>query len=99
MERQFASTELMAIENNALAIERAVDILKSRLRDAPSGVSKDVLERCDPATHADLIEWIHSECAPTSKRVPRTWSPRRNTGIWLLYHAANLSCPPNPPRR
>lgn len=99
MERQFASTELMALENNALAIERAVDVLKSRLRDAPSGVANDVLERCDPVTHAELMEWIRSQCAPTSKRVPRHWSPNRNTGTWLLYQAANLACPPNPPRR
>lgn len=98
MERKFASTELQALENNTLAIERAIETLKARLRDAPQGVANDVLTRCDPTTHADLIDWIRETCEPANQRLPRKWSPKRNTGVWLLYHAANLECPPNPPR-
>lgn len=99
MERQFASTALYALENNAVAIENAIATLKIRLREAPQGVANDVLARCDPATHGELIDWIRSECAPGGKRVPREWSPRRNPGVWLLYYAANLECPADPPRR
>lgn len=98
MDRKFASTELYALENNVLAIENAIEILKTRLRGAPQGVVNDVLTRCDPATHADLILWIRSECNPAAQRVPRAWSPKRSIGIWILYHAANLACPPEPPR-
>ena len=97
MDRQFASTELLALENNALAIERAIDVLKTRLRDAPSEVANDVLSRCDPSTHTDLIAWIEESCAPSKGRLPRSWSPKRSTRTWLLYHAANLECPPTPP--
>ena len=98
MERQFASTELYALENNSLAIENAIEILKRRLRQAPESVANDVLQRCNPNTHEELIDWIQNECTPASKRVPRRWSPKKNAGVWLLYHAANLECPPNPPR-
>lgn len=98
MDRKFASTELYVLENNALAIENAIQTLKTRLREAPESVANDVLGRCDPSTHAELIDWIRSECAPVARRVPRQWSPKRNTGVWLLYHAANLVCPPEPPR-
>lgn len=99
MDRKFASTELYALENNALAIEKAIETLKTRLRDAPQGVANDVLTRCDPTSHADLIDWIQSECTPAAHRVPRSWSPKRNTGVWILYRAANLACPPDPPRQ
>ena len=97
MERKFASTELQALENNASAIERAIEALKARLRDAPQGVANDVLTRCDPTAHAELIDWIHETCKPANGRPPRNWSPKRNTRVWLLYYAANLECPPNPP--
>jgi hypothetical protein len=99
MDRKFASTELYALENNDLAIENAIETLKTRLRGAPQGVANDVLKRCKPETHADLMTWLEPECAPTSRRVPRNWSPKRNTGVWLLYYAADLDCPVNPPRR
>ena len=99
MERQFASTELYALENNALALENAIEILKARLRMAPQCVANDVLARCDPVTHGELIAWIRAECIPGRGRIPRDWSPRRNTGVWLLYRAADLACPSNPPRR
>ena len=98
MERQFASTELYALENNALAIENAIETLKCRRRDAPGEVANDVLARCHPDTHADLIDWIRSRYEPAKGRLPRNWSPKRNTRTWLLYHAANLECPPDPPR-
>lgn len=99
MERQFASTELYALENEALAIENAIETLKVRLLKAPESVANDVLERCDPAKHGDLIDWIEARCAPRNSRLPREWSPKRNTALWLLYQAANLSCPVDPPRR
>ncbi len=99
MERQFASTELYALENNDLAIENAIETLKTRLRGAPQGVANDVLKRCKPDTHAELIDWLGSVCAAGERRIPRQWSPKRNTGLWLLYHAADLDCPANPPRR
>lgn len=98
MERQFASTELYALEDNALAIEYAIERVKSRLRDAPAGVANDVLNRCDPETHADLIDWLGNQQS-NKRRVPRAWSPKRNIRLWLLYHAAALNCPPDPPRR
>lgn len=98
MNRQFTSTELVARENNELAIENAIEILKSRLDEAPQGVLNDVLKRCDTDTHQELIGWI-AERAPETrgKRPPRTWSPKRNRRIWILYRAANLNCPTDPP--
>ena len=99
MERQFASTELYAIENNTVAIERAIDVLKRRLRDAPEGVANDVLARCKPDTHAGLIDWLKLEYPQSTRRLPRTWSPKRNPSLWMLYYAADLDCPPDPPRR
>ncbi len=97
--RKFASTELYALENDFLAIENAIETLKTRLRTAPHGVANDVLTRCDPEKHANLIDWIQSECSPGQRRLPRHWSPKRNAGVWLLYHAAALDCPDDPPRR
>lgn len=99
MDRKFASTELYALENNALAIETAISVLKSRLRDAPGPVANDVLRRCNSETHSELMDWIRKKCDPQGGRPPKNWSPRCNTGVWLLYHAANLECPPDPPRR
>ena len=99
MERKFASTELYALENNLLAIENAIETLKSRLRTAPEGVANDVLLRCNPERHSELIDWIQSECPTVPHRLPRDWSPKRNAGVWLLYQAADLDCPSNPPRR
>lgn len=97
MERQFASTELYALENDAVAIENAIETLKGRLTEAPQHVANDVLSRCDPETHAELIDWIRARYEPAAGRLPRAWSPKRNTRVWLLYHAANLECPPSPP--
>lgn len=99
LERKFASTELYALENDFLAIENAVETLKRRLHGAPQGVANDVLQRCDPERHAELIDWIQASCPPDQRRLPRSWSPKRNTGLWLLYHAAALECPHDPPRR
>ncbi|MEO1537628.1 MAG: hypothetical protein AAFR73_07835 [Pseudomonadota bacterium] len=98
MEKKFASSDLYALENNAVAIENAIEALKSRLSKAPGQVANDVLARCNPDTHADLIDWIRERHTPANGRLPRRWSPRRDTGVWLLYHAANLECPPDPPR-
>lgn len=99
MERQFASTEIYALENEFLAIENAIETLKAKLLDAPQGVASDVLKRCDPEAHAELINWIRAECPATKQRLPRNWSPKRNSRVWLLYQAANLACPADPPRR
>lgn len=98
MKRQFASTELYALENNDLAIEQAIEQLKARLRHAPAGVAQDVLSRCKPETHAELMEWLAREGTVETGRVPRQWSPKRNVALWLLYHAADLTCPTTPPR-
>lgn len=98
MKRRFASAELYALENNDVAIERAIEQVKLRLLDAPDGVAGDVLKRCKPETHADLINWLKMQKTPSSRRIPRNWSPKRNVGLWLLYQAAELSCPVNPPR-
>ncbi len=97
--RKFASTELYALENDFLAIENAIETLKTRLRQAPQGVANDVLTRCDPDKHGELIDWIQSELPNRQRRLPRNWSPKRNARLWLLYHAAALDCPDDPPRR
>ncbi len=99
LDRQFASTELYALENDSLAIENAIATLKFRLRSAPQGVANDVLKRCDPEKHGELIDWIQSEFPSEKQRLPRKWSPKRNPGVWLLYYAAALDCPDDPPLR
>jgi hypothetical protein len=98
MERQFTSTEILRTENNALAIERAISALKDRLNEAPGIVLNDVLERCNPETHDGLIDWIstRSNDAP-QRRLPREWSPNKNRRLWLLYAAADLERPVDPP--
>ena len=98
MKRQFASTELQALENNALAIENAITVLKDRLAHAPQGVANDVLQRCDPDMHAELIDWLEPLQMDKARRVPRLWSPKRNRRVWMLYQAADLDCPSKPPR-
>lgn len=97
LDRKFASTEIVAWENNALAIENAIEILKARLADAPNGVANDILDRCDPETHAGLIDWLGTKVTPKAQRLPKDWSPKRNRKVWLLYKAADLSCPDDPP--
>ena len=99
LNRKFASTEILAWENNTLAIENAIEVLKKRLSDAPNGVANDILDRCDPDTHASLIDWLGAKASPKSQRLPRDWSPKRNRSVWLLYKAADLSCPEDPPGR
>jgi len=90
--------EILEWENNALAIERAIEVLKTRLHDAPEGVLNDVLKRCDPDTHVALIDWIDARPkSPGRHRVPRTWSPKRNPRVWTLYAAADLERPARPP--
>lgn len=97
LQRKYASTEILAWENNALAIENAIEVLKARLADAPEGVANDILDRCDPKTHAGLIDWLGGQIAPASARVPRKWSPKRSRSVWILYKAADLTCPDDPP--
>ena len=97
--RQYTSVEILEWENNALAIERAVEVLKDQLADAPTGVLNDVMRRCDPKTHDDLIGWIADQPeVANSGRLPRAWSPKRNRRLWMLYAAADLERPENPPR-
>jgi|GEM_PF-6084466 hypothetical protein len=98
MERQFASTELYALEDNALAVENAISVLKARLAHAPQAVVNDVIRRCDPDTHQALIDWLAPKRADGWRPVPRRWSPRRNLRVWMLYQAADLRCPPTPPQ-
>lgn len=96
---QHASTELLELENNELAIRNAISRVKSRLRDAPDCVANDVLNRCDPETHSDLIDWLSNRVSPSTKRLPRKWSPKKDIRTWMLYYAADLKRPANPPRR
>lgn len=99
MDRPFASTEILAWENNDLAILNAIEVLKKRLAEAPEGVASDILDRCDPETHAGLIDWLGGQVAPKPRRLPRDWSPKRNRRTWILYKAADLTCPDTPPNR
>ena len=100
MDRQFTSVEIQSWENNELAIEYAIERVKSRLDAAPDDVLNDVLNRCDPDTHNDLIGWISNRVNQSKKkRPPRNWSPKRNLRLWLLYTAAALDCPADPPSR
>ena len=99
MNRQYAATEVLARENDDLAIDYAIRRLKSRLNDAPADVLNDVLQRCDPDRHVDLIGWIANRSKSTGcRRVPRDWSPKKNKKLWILYAAADLDRPDNPPR-
>ncbi|MDA8585875.1 hypothetical protein N9L47_06325 [Rhodobacteraceae bacterium] len=100
MDRLYTSVEILSRENNELAIKHAIERVKSRLNAAPDGVLDDVLDRCNPETHGDLIGWIYSRTRQTKKkRPPRDWSPKRNRKLWLLYTAADLDCPADPPAR
>lgn len=98
MDRQFTSTEILSWENNELAIERAIEVLKSRLSEAPKAVLNDVLQRCDPDTHEQLIGWIADRASTEKVRLPRDWSPKKNLTLWILYAAADLDRPEQPPK-
>lgn len=98
MDRQFSSTEILQKENNVLAIEQAIVVLKDRLNEAPGNVLNDVLERCHSETHNGLITWISARSNGTPKRrLPREWSPKKNRSLWILYAAADLERPTHPP--
>ena len=78
--------------------EKSVKTLKTRLKDAPECVLNDVLDRCDPETHGELIDWIFTRSdAPAPGRLPRAWSPKKNKKVWILYAAADLNRPEHPP--
>ncbi len=99
MERLYSSVEITSWEENDLAIARAVDVLKQRLDGAPAVVLKDILRRCDPQMHHDLVDWVSDRIKDKpGRRLPRTWSPKRNRSLWILYAAADLDRPENPPR-
>ena len=97
IERKYTLTEISAWENNDLAVENAIETLKTRLTEAPEGVTNDVLSRCNPETHAGLIDWLGGKVIPNAQPVPRAWSPSKNARVWLLYKAADLECPERPP--
>lgn len=99
MKDLYSTVEIEAWEANSLAIENAIARVKSRLADAPEGVLADVRDRCDPDTHADLIDWIGDKVkkAHPLLRLPAVWSPKHNRRLWILYTAANLKCPDDPP--
>ena len=46
---------------------------------------------------ARLIGWLEGQVAPRKRRVPRDWSPKKNRKVWILYKAADLTCPDHPP--
>jgi len=79
MERQFASTELYALEDNALAVENAISVLKARLAHAPQAVVNDVIRRCDPDTHQALIDSVSGRgfALPADTAADRAEFPRR----------------------
>jgi hypothetical protein len=93
--------ELLARENNALAINRAVAKLKSHLKTVPyASVWCDVLSRCKEEVHLDLMQWIEAHMPQQAdRRMPKNCSPKHNVSIWILYHAADLTCSDTPPRR
>ena len=98
MNRHYTATEILAWENNDLAIERAIETLKNRLSEAPEGVLNDVMKRCHPDRHGELIGWLSDRVQPSRfRRVPRAWSPKRNRPLWILYAAADLDRPRHPP--
>lgn len=98
MNRQLTSTEILKIENDALAIEQAIVVLKDRLNEAPGNVLNDVLDRCNPETHDGLIDWISTRSNDIpQRRLPREWSPKKNLSLWILYAAADLERPASPP--
>ena len=99
MDRQFTSVEILSRENNELAIDNAIEVLKARLGQAPEFVLNDVLNRCDPEIHDTLIDWLADRAKPARKnRLPRSWSPKRNRKLWILYAAADLDRPEQPPK-
>ena len=61
MDRLYTSTEILSWENNDVAIENAIEVLKARLDAVPATVLNDVLDRCDPDTHHGLIDWISTQ--------------------------------------
>ena len=98
MDRLYTSTEILSWENNDVAIENAIEVLKARLDAVPATVLNDVLDRCDPDTHHGLIDWISTQTgALQQRRLPREWSPKRNRSLWILYAAADLDRPDTPP--
>ena len=103
MDREYSSVEILAWEDNARAIDRAMDVLKHRLKDAPVAVLQDVANRIDPEVHAPLAAWLRSQPGvsgePKPRRVPKTHSPKHSLSVWMLYHAADLDCPSDPPNR
>lgn len=102
MERLYSSVEIMSWLAHDEAVETAMDAVKAALKDAPASVCRDVLARCDVEKHEPLIAWLHmrlNDGAIGKRRVPRAYSPKHNARAWMLYYAADLECPPNPPRR
>lgn len=103
LNRPYTSVEILARENNALAVGRAVAALKSHLETVPDqpAVWRDVHARCKEELHLGLIQWIEGRLPPKDgrERFPKTHSPKHNLSVWMLYQAADLNCPDDPPKR
>ncbi len=103
LNRPYTSVEILARENNALAIARGVAALKSYLEDHGDhpAVWRDVYARRKDERHIDLIQWIEGHMPREEKRArfPKANSPKHTLSVWLLYQAADLECPSDPPKR
>ena len=101
--RQYTSVEILAWEENALAVNTAIDVLKSHLEAIPDlpAVWRDVQARCKDEVHLGLIDWIDQHMPPGHAQggLPKAYSPKRNLSTWMLYQAADLECPDEPPIR
>jgi hypothetical protein len=103
LNRPYTSVEILARENNALAIGRAVVALKAHLETIPDepAIWRDVYARCKDELHIELIRWIEDRLPPKTarERFPKIYSPKHNLSVWMLYQAADLECPDDPPKR
>ncbi|MEP4903779.1 MAG: hypothetical protein ABJX82_18415 [Paracoccaceae bacterium] len=103
LNRPYTSVEILARENSALAIGRGVAALKTHLEtvsDQPA-VWRDVHARCKEEQHISLMQWIEGRLPPKNgrERFSKEHSPKHNLAVWMLYQAANLDCPDDPPKR
>lgn len=65
--RQYTSVEKLAWEENALAVNTAVSVLKTHLEAIPDlrAVWRVVLARCNEKLHLGLIGWIAQHMLPS----------------------------------
>lgn len=103
LNRPYTSVEILARENSALAVGQGVVTLKAyleNLSDQPA-VWRDVLARCKDEKHLSLMQWIEEYMPPATgrDRFPKAHSPKHNLSVWMLYRAADLKCPHEPPKK